>query len=374
MLAWLGTAVGYLAPFVLVLSVLVFFHELGHYLAARINGVRVETFSIGFGPEIWGWTDRSKTRWKVSWLPLGGYVKMWGDETVASTPDNEKLSQMSEEERCQTLQSKTVWQRMAISAAGPFANYLLAFVLFSGLFIIEGYRYTAPVVGVVLQGSVAEKAGFQPRDRIVEMNGQPVQRFEDVVQHTRERSGQKIRFLVQRGPRTFFLEATPTPPRPKFSGGMLGIQASGDVLFEPKGFFQALGCALREIGHISWYTIEGIWEMVRGKRSSEGMGGPLMIAQLSGEIVHLGVAALIWFTALLSLNLGLINLFPVPLLDGGHLFLYGLEAIRGKPLSEKYLEWCYRFGLGLVLGLMVLTTWNDLKRLQVIQWMMQFWS
>lgn len=372
MLAWLVHVAEYLVPFVLVLSVLVFFHELGHYLVARYNGVKVEVFSIGFGHEVFGWNDRVGTRWKISWLPLGGYVKMWGDENAASTPHHQALKKMSATDRAQSLHAKTVWQRMAVSAAGPFANYLLAFLLFAGLFMTEGYRYTAPVIGGVVSDSPALKAGFQVNDKILSVDATSVQRFEDIVSYVRARPGQSLDFEIERDGHKLSLQATPdgSPVKPLIGQsrtiGLLGIQGK-EMVLERKAPLQAIGLAFQELWSISWQTVAGVVQMLLGQRSMDGMGGPLMIAQLSGEIAHSGMVALLWFMALLSVNLGLVNLFPIPLLDGGHLFLYSIEAVRGKPLSERALEWCYRLGLAVVLSLLFLTTWNDLKRLHFFQ-------
>jgi regulator of sigma E protease len=377
-LASILSLAGYLVPFVLALSVLVFFHELGHYLVARYNGVKVEVFSIGFGHEVFGWNDRVGTRWKISWLPLGGYVKMWGDDNAASTPDTDALAKMSEEDRSQSLHGKTVWQRMAVSAAGPFANYLLAFVLFFGIFAIDGYRYPAPILGVIMENSAAEEGGLKPNDLIQRLDSEDIKQFSDIVNYVRPRPGQAIQVSLIREGAPLMLTVTPKSSSPlletKNAIGVLGVQDSGAIISEPKNPFQAVGLAAQEIVSISWNTLVSVYEMLSGKRSADGMGGPLMIAKLSGTVSQLGLTAFLWFIALLSINLGLINLFPVPLLDGGHLFLYGIEAIRGKPLSEKTLEWCYRFGLACVASLIILTTWNDIQRLKIIQWFVQLWA
>ncbi len=375
----LKQVLGYLIPFILVLSILVFFHELGHYLVARYNQVKIEVFSIGFGPEVFGWNDRVGTRWKVSWLPLGGYVKMWGDENAASAPDHDALKEMTAGERSQSLHAKTVWQRMAVSAAGPFANYLLAFVLFSFVFMTQGYRSLdpEPVIGGVIAESVAFKGGLQKGDRILSINNQKMKRFEDVVAYVRSRAGEPLSFQVERSGRSLVLPLVPEATLSSVTAqkgkmvGRLGIYGR-ETFKKDLNFFHAMAVAAQELAVISWQTLKGIGQMIFGQRSLDGMGGPLMIAQLSGEIAQVGMGALLSFMAVLSINLGLINLFPIPLLDGGHLFLYGIEALRGKPLSEKALHFCYRIGLWIVLGLFVLSTWNDLNRLRIFQWVGNF--
>jgi regulator of sigma E protease len=298
---------------------------------------------------------------------------MWGDENAASVPDQKALQNMDEGEKSQSLHSKTVWQRMAVSAAGPFANYVLAFVLFSGLFMTQGYRYMAPVIGGVLEGSPAAMAGLQVNDRIVSVDGTPVKRFEDIVAYVSKRPGQELTFQVQRQEAEIALIARPSSFSSKTLWGMsapvgrLGVTQSIEMEVERKGPIEAMGLACKEMWHVSAQTVVGVFEMLTGQRSSDGMGGPLMIAQLSRQMAHSGLVALLFFMALLSVNLGLVNLFPIPMLDGGHLFLYGVEAVRGKPLSDAVLEWCYRIGLGIVMFLLLLTTWNDLKRLHIFQ-------
>jgi regulator of sigma E protease len=366
---------GYLVPFVLVLGVLVFVHELGHYWVARYNGVRVEVFSIGFGPEIFGWADRAGTRWKISWLPLGGYVKMWGDENPASTPDQEALSKMSEQERAQSLHAKSVGQRIAVSAAGPLANYLLALSLFAGLFMIQGQPYVSPIVGTVVDQSPASQAGFQAGDRILSVEGQGIKKFEELAAYVSSRPGQALSFSVQRDEQVLTLEAVPaaSSPHTPGKGGFLGLQGA-DIQVEKVGFFYSFALAFQEVWHISSQTLLGIFQMITGQLSADGMGGPLLIARLAGDVASLGVFALLRFAALLSVNLGLINLLPIPILDGGHIFLYALEGLWGRPLSDRALQWCYKVGMGIVLFVFILTTWNDLKRFALFQSLLGFFS
>lgn len=358
----------YVVPFLIVLSILVFVHELGHYLVARFNGVGVDVFSIGFGPEVFGWNDKAGTRWKVSWFPLGGYVKMVGDADAASTPDHKALKNMSGELRERSLFYKTVWQRIAVSAAGPVANYLFAIVIFSILFATVGQRYTQPVIEGFQEGSVAAQAGFQVNDRIKAINGELINRFEDVSLYVQAHPGDELQIVVDRGGKILSLSVTPVLSEIKdifgntYKAGLLGIKGSQPA-YNQRPWWSALWYGVEETFSLSWQTLKALGQIIVGAKSADGLGGPLRIAQMSGEIAQSGMIALIWFMALLSVNLGLINLFPVPMLDGGHLLFYFIEAFRGKPLSEKAQEWGFRIGFGLIVGLMILATWNDIVHL-----------
>jgi regulator of sigma E protease len=361
----------YFLPFLLVLTVLVFVHELGHYLVARYNGVKVEVFSIGFGPELLGWNDRQGTRWKISLLPLGGYVKMFGDADASSKPDMEKLGGLSQDLRDHSLFYKTVWQRIAVTAAGPLANYLFAVVVFAGVFMTVGERYTVPVLGSVIPKSAAASAGLKAGDRVLKLQGNPVNRFEDVAETVRENPDVSLAFEIQREQKTFQVSIVPETVvfQDRFGYthrvGKLGVSSNGQAEFIPQNPLKAVGKAVGEVFVISWKTLEAVGQMLIGMRSGDEIGGVLRIAKMSGEVANLGVATFFWFMALLSINLGLINLFPIPMLDGGHLLFYGIEAIRGRPLSEKAQEWGFRFGLFCVLSLVIFSTWNDLSQLHV---------
>lgn len=356
----------YVIPFLIVLSILVFVHELGHYLVARYNGVGVDVFSIGFGPEVFGWYDKAGTRWKVSWFPLGGYVKMVGDADAASTPDLKALKKMNEELRSRSLFYKTVWQRIAVSIAGPAANYLFAILIFAIMFATIGQRYTVPIVqGFTEKDTVAELAGFLPGDRIKSINGETIERFEDIIIIVRTHPGDSLQFVVDRGGQIVPLSVTPklSTTTDHFGHvhkvGLLGIKGT-EAAYLHRSWLNTWWYATEEVVSLSWQTLKALGQIVIGAKSADGLGGPLRIAQMSGEIAQSGVVALIWFMALLSVNLGLINLFPVPMLDGGHLLFYFIEVVRGKPLSEKAQEWGFRVGFGLIIGLMILATWNDL--------------
>lgn len=355
----------YIIPFLVVLSILVFVHELGHYLIARYNGVGVDVFSIGFGPEVFGWHDKAGTRWKVSWLPLGGYVKMVGDADAASTPDLKNLKQMDEKQRSRSLFYKTVWQRIAVSIAGPLANYIFAILIFSIMFATIGQRYTVPVVQSVQEKSAAAEAGILPGDRIKDIEGQPIERFEDIMAIVQDRAGDSLQVVLDRGGHILSLTVVPklSTITDHFGHvhkvGLLGIK-SAEVAFIKRSWLKTWWYAIEEVISLSWQTLKALGQIVIGAKSADGLGGPLRIAQMSGDIAQSGLVALVWFMALLSVNLGLINLFPVPMLDGGHLLFYFVEVIRGKPLSERAQEWGFRIGFACIIGLMLLSTWNDL--------------
>jgi regulator of sigma E protease len=354
----------YVAPFLIVLTVLVFVHELGHYWVARRCGVRVEVFSIGFGPELFGWTDRAGTRWKFSAVPLGGYVKMFGDADAASTPGAE-LAEMTEEEKAVSFHHKTLGQRAAVVAAGPIANFLFALVVFAGLFVIVGQPFTPPEIGGVLPDSAAERAGLKAGDRIVAINDQPIERFEEIQRIIQLNLDSPLTLVVRREGKDLRLNAQPTIVEEqdrlgnKMRLARLGIRGGG-VEFVRHGPGTAIWRALGETYHQTTGTLKAVGQIITGQRNSEELGGPIRIAQMSGEVAQGGVASLLVFMAVLSVNLGLINLFPVPMLDGGHLLFYGFEALRGRPLGARAQEYGFRIGLVLVFSLMVFATWNDI--------------
>ena len=369
-MAWFSSSLGYIVPFLVVLTALVFVHELGHYLCARRNGVRVQVFSIGFGPEIFGWNDRAGTRWKLSWIPLGGYIKMFGDADAASAP-SETLEAMSESERAVSFHHKRLMQRVEIVAAGPIANFLFAIVLLAAFFVAVGERFTPPEVEKVLPESAAERAGIEPGDRFVIVDGKSVERFEDVQQTVSLNAGTPIQVVVRRGNADITLMVTPTVETvtDNFGNnhhfGRLGIYGKGPE-YVRRDPFTAVVRAFKETWNLSAGTLTALGQMIIGSRTTEELGGPIRIAQMSGEIAQGGLSHLITFMAVLSVNLGLINLFPIPVLDGGHLLFYLAEAIRGKPLGQRAQEYGFRVGLALVLTLMVFATWNDLVNLRVI--------
>ncbi len=355
--------------FLFILTVIVFFHELGHYAVARANGVRVEVFSIGFGPELFGWNSKSGTRWKVSLLPLGGYVKMFG-ETMSGAGDEDQ-AELTEEEKSVSFHQKRVGQRAAIVVAGPLANFLLAIVVLSVLFATDGQPFTPPVAGVIQPGSAAEAAGMKAGDRFVMVDGQAIERFEDVQVIVRMAPGRELIIVVRRDGREITLKAVPKHHTvvDRFGNetkmGLVGVSRSGPI-YVRHGPVESVYRAGLDTWRISVFTLEAVGQIITGARSADGLGGPIRIAQLSGQVAELGLSKLFWFLAVLSMNLGLINLFPIPMLDGGHLVFYGIEAIQGRAVSDRFMEYGFRIGLGLVVSLFVFVTVQDLMRFNAI--------
>jgi regulator of sigma E protease len=353
-----------LLAFVLVIGPLVFVHEMGHYLAARLFGVKSDAFSIGFGREIAGWTDKRGTRWKVGWMPLGGYVRFAGDMNAVSQPSAEWLS-MPAEERNRTFQAKPVWQRAIIVAAGPAVNFALAILILAGFALAYGDTRTPPVVGVVVEGSAAQRAGLQPGDRITRLGDRDVAIFEDMLAYTRIHAGEATAVTLVRGGRTLSLPVTIGAEEQtdrfgnKYRIGMLGI-GRGERVTVPVGPFEAPVIAVRRTGEIVSMMVETIGQIIGGRRSVKELGGPLSIAKVSGEQITLGPDAFVFLIALVSINLGFINLLPVPMLDGGHLLFYAIEAVRRQPVGPQVQEWAFRGGMAAVLALMLLVTFNDL--------------
>jgi regulator of sigma E protease len=365
--------IGYIIPFLFVLTIVVFFHELGHFLVARWAGVKVLTFSLGFGPELAGFNDRHGTRWKISAIPLGGYVKFFGDESEASTPaSSETLASMSEEERAGSFHHKKVGPRAAIVAAGPIANFILAIVIFTCLFTFFGKPSTTARVDKVEAGSAAAKADFQVGDIVTAIDGKVIGSFSDMQRIVGVRAGDTLSFTIKRGDSTLQLKGTPELREVKDNFGnvhrlgVLGITratAPGDVVTERVDPATALWLGVKETWFVVERTLAYIGGVFTGREAADQVGGPLRIAQISGQVATIGLAALVHLAAVLSISIGLLNLFPVPLLDGGHLLFYAVEAVRGRPLSERAQEMGFRIGLGLVLMLMVFATYNDILHL-----------
>ena len=356
--------------FLVVLTVLVFIHELGHFAVARWCGVRVEVFSIGFGPELFGWNDRKGTRWRFSWLPLGGYVRMFGQDENAI--EGEAKRPLTDAERAVSFKDKSVGRRMAIVFAGPAANYLFAFLVFAALYAFAGKPVIPPIVGAVVADSPAGKVGIAADDRIVSINGAAVDTYDDIYYRVQSNLGEQLTIEIDRGGKPITVEVTPGTVRDKDASGKeqsfvgLGIRSAGklDVVQLPIG--SALATSGEDIYRATVGTLKGLWQMVTGLRSTEDIGGALRIAKMSGDVAAAGLLSLTAFAAALSVNLGLINLFPVPMLDGGHLVYYAVEGIRGRPLGERAQEFGLKVGLALVLSLMVFATWNDLVYLKVV--------
>jgi regulator of sigma E protease len=369
----LGSGILYaIIGFLFVLTVVVFIHELGHFLVARWCGVRVLVFSIGFGPELFGFNDRHGTRWKISAIPLGGYVKFFGDENAASVPDQAAIAAMSEAERKVSFVHQKVGPRAAIVVAGPLANFILAILIFAAAALINGRQSTLPRVDTVVPNSAAATAGFQPGDIVQSINGRAIRSFSDMQRIVSFNAGESLTITVERDGKPITLQATPALQEVKDNFGnthrmgVLGITrslAADEVRFERVGFLGAVEIGFTETWGLVEQTMTYIWRIFAGRASADQLGGPIMIAQMSGQVASVSFSLLVQFVAMISVSIGLLNLFPVPLLDGGHLLFYSIEAVRGRPLSERAQEYGFRIGMALVLMLMVFATYNDIGRL-----------
>jgi regulator of sigma E protease len=352
-----------LLAFVCALGPLVFIHELGHYFVARWFGVGAETFSIGFGHEITGWTDKRGTRWKVGWLPLGGYVKFIGDEHAASAPGD--LSQLTPEERERSFQHKPVWQRFLIVLAGPVSNFLLAIAIFAVFFASFGAPSSPPVVGEVQAESAAATAHIQPGDRILSIGGRETPTFEELRSFVVLRPGETVTVRLQREQQvrdvrlTLGTDVEEDRFGQSYKRGLLGVTPAG-VVFEPVPPLRLIPEATTYVVKLTRTMLDALWQIVTGRRSVKELGGPLKIAQVAGQQATLGLVAFVSLVALLSINLGFINLLPVPMLDGGHLLFYGIEAVQRRPVSPRAQDWAFRGGLAFILALLLFTTVNDL--------------
>lgn len=353
-----------LLSFLLVIGPLVFIHELGHYLVGRWFGVKADSFSIGFGREVLGWTDRRGTRWKIGWLPLGGYVKFAGDMNPASQPSPDWLA-LPPEERAMTFQAKALWQRFLIVLAGPAANFLLAIMILCGVFATMGEPTTSPVIAAVQPNSAAQAAGLRPGDRVLQVGNRSIERFQEIQDFVALRPNETMALTVSREGRELRLTATTRARlfRDRFGNdvkiGLLGISGR-------KGEMRALapheivGTSVRYTFNATRMIIDTMGQIITGRRSVKEMGGPLKIAQYSGQQASLGWLSFVLFIALISINLGFINLLPIPLLDGGHLLFYIIEGVRRRPVGPEAQEWAYKAGVAALLTLMVFVTFNDL--------------
>ncbi|PNG28064.1 RIP metalloprotease RseP [Methylocella silvestris] len=368
----------YIIPFIFVLSTVVFFHELGHFLVGRWCGVKVDAFSLGFGPELFAFVDRHGTRWRLAALPLGGYVKFHGDANGASMTDSAAAASMTPEDRAVSFFAQPVAKRAAIVAAGPIANFILAIVIFTGVFYVNGRAVLSPLVDAVSAGSAAEAAGFQPGDLIVSIDGKKIDSFEDMQRIVQVSSDAMLTFGVDRSGRTIELVATPrrrdvSTPFGTTRVGVLGVETRGKPdswRVERYGLIESFGRATSETWYVVARTGSYLGGLVMGRESADQLSGPIRIAEVSGEMAKIGIAALLNLAAVLSISVGLLNLMPIPLLDGGHLFYYAVEAIRGRALNEKAQEFGFKVGLTLVAGLMIFATFNDILRLtrQLMRW------
>jgi regulator of sigma E protease len=359
-------------PFLIVLTVVVFVHELGHYVVARRNGVRVEVFSIGFGKELWGWTDRVGTRWKISAVPLGGYVKMFGEYDAED--DAPEDAPMTAEEIAESFHHKRLGQRAAIVVAGPVANFVFAIVVLAGVYSLVGDPSPRAAVGQVMPDSAAAEAGLMAGDRFITINDEKVVWFDDLYRIVSANPGVPLRMVIEREDEKVTLTAI---PRRVVDGsgreiGRLGVRHDPkQVGYERMNPITASWLAVERSFGLTVEILSYVGDVFVGTRSADGVRGVVGIAQMSGEICQGGVIRCIFFASALSVNLGLINLFPIPMLDGGHLIFYAAEGIRGRRLNKRVQEYGFRFGLVLVIMLFVFATWNDLVHLEVFEFIRQ---
>ncbi len=351
--------------FVAVIGPLVFVHELGHYLVGRWFGVKAEAFSIGFGPELAAWVDKRGTRWRIGAFPLGGYVRFKGDMNAASQTDPAWL-QLPASERAESFPAKPLWQKAAIVSAGPFINFLFAILILSTFAFVYGESRTPAVAGKVQTGSAAAAAGVLPGDRIVSLNGREMTTFDDLRLYAQIRPGEPVTIVIERSGKTIEKPGRVGAVQEqdgfgnKFKVGRLGI-APAQPIIEPVPFWRAPAVAFKQTGQIIRTMVETLGQILGGGRSVKELGGPLKIAEVSGQAATLGPESFVFFMALISINLGFINLLPIPMLDGGHLLFYGVEAIQRRPVSQRVQEWAYRSGLAVLLAMMMLVTFNDLS-------------
>lgn len=361
---------GYALPALFVFTAVVFFHELGHYWVGRLCNVGIDAFSIGFGGELIGYTDKHGTRWKLCWIPLGGYVKFRGDENAASVPDNAALDAMAEEERNLTLAGKPVGQRAAVVAAGPLASFLLSVFIFAGMFVFLGKPIIPPIVSEVMAGSAAEEAGLRVEDRILAVDGVPVESFTDLQRIVTASADREIALQVARDGEDVTVVAVPRRQEltDRFGNtqrvGVLGIRQSAqreDILIKEFNPVTGMIEGVKETSFIVTRTLDYLWGIITGRESADQLGGPIRVVNMSSQVAAISFLALLNLTAVLSASIGLINLFPIPMLDGGHLAFYAIEAIRGKPLSARAQEYGFRAGLALILLLFLFVNWNDIN-------------
>jgi regulator of sigma E protease len=367
-----NVVVSVVIPFLFVLTIIVFIHEFGHFIVARWCGIKVVVFSIGFGPELVGFNDRHGTRWKISAIPLGGYVKFFGDENAASVPDANTIAAMSADERKVSFFHKSVAARAAVVVAGPVANFLLAIAIFATVFAINGRQETPPRISEVTPGSAAAAAGFQPDDLVLSIDGTPVSSFREMKLMVAFSADKPLEIVVDRGGALTTLHATPrlgTEKDKENAGlGLLGVVQKKPAPEDIRTIrYTPLG-ALQEAGKETWSVIDQsltyLGRIFVGKASTAQLGGVVRIAQMSGEAASLGFVILMTWAGYISVSIGLLNLFPIPLLDGGHLLFYAAEVVRGRPLSERVQEYGFRIGFAIILLLVVFTVYNDVSHLR----------
>jgi regulator of sigma E protease len=364
----------YVWSFALVISIIVFVHEFGHFIVARLCGVKVEVFSIGFGRELLGRTDRHGTRWKLALWPLGGYVKMYGDAGAASTPDNTALDEMTPEQKKIAFHYKPLWAKALIVAAGPAFNFLLAIAVFTYFIFTVGMNSTEPVAGEIMPKTPAAHAGLKAGDRILSIDGKEMRRFSDISDTLMINVGKPVEVLVERKAKQFTVSLTPIQFEEKDALGnmqkrpLIGLR-SKKLTYENVTLPTALIAATERTYGMCVTTVKVLGQMITGDRGTQDLKGPLGIAKLSGEVTSQGetmsetLKTILWFVALLSVNLGFVNLLPIPMLDGGHLAFYCVEALSGRPLAKKFQEYSYRLGMALIASLMALSLFNDVRQI-----------
>lgn len=361
-----------LLAFLFVLTIVVFIHEYGHFKVARLCGIRVETFSVGFGKELFGFNDKHGTRWKFCLIPLGGYVKFFGDASEASTPDFDAANAMSVEERKVSFFHKPVWQRAAVVAAGPLANFILAIIVFAGAFMTIGKQEISPRIDSLVEGGAAHEAGLKAGDVIKIIDGKKIARFSDMQRIIIGNAEVPLVFEIEREGR--IIPITVTPQRKEIKDSFGNMQKVGQIgirrdtkanegILVKMNPLDALSSAVNECYFIVEQTFSFLSRMIKGTESADQLGGPIRIAQASGQAASIGFPALIMLMGVLSVSIGLMNLFPVPMLDGGHLVFYAIEAVKGSPLHPKAQDLLFRAGFGCLIALMLFTTFNDIKQL-----------
>ena len=367
-----------MAAFIFVLTLVVYVHEMGHYIVARLNGVKVDEFSIGFGREIFGWTNKNGTRWKFSWIPLGGYVKLFGDADAASTGPQAKAEGYTQEEKSQMLHYKSVGARAAVAAAGPIVNFLFAIILFAGLFMFVGRSFSPPIIANIQPGSVAEKIMLKKGDIVTSIDGQKFTSFEDMALYIRARPTQEMSLNILRDDEKLHFSFTPQALEIEpFKGmketiGVIGI--SGEGKWEKLSLPQAVLEGVKK----TWLTIQnsflGLGKLIKGEESTDKLSGPLGIYKITGQIAERSFIDLLSFMAFISIALGFVNLLPIPALDGGHLLFCLIEAVRGKPLNEKLQGYATAAGFAILIGILLISTWSDLKKFEIFAPIVKFFT
>lgn len=374
---WILNIIHYVIPFLVLLGVLVFVHEFGHFIVARSLGVSVSAFSIGFGKELWSRTDKKGTVWKISAIPLGGYCQFLGDADESSSTSDVDLSKYTEEEQKHLFATQTPYKKLAIAIAGPLFNYLFAFITFFGLFYFVGSYDIPPVVSEVIKESPAEKAGIIKGDKILEINGNEINDWSDISKEVSiaidnvnmkiERNSEEITVTVPLVDMEYAFDESEKPVKRR----MIGIKGEAKqfkIIKDNFNFGASVKKAAEEVYNVTDMTLRGVGQMITGERSGEDVGGIIRIAEMSGDISRTrGILDFLYFMALLSINLGLINLFPIPVLDGGHVVIYLLEIVSRRELNTKFRDYLFKIGLGFILFLMVFATWNDIKHL-ITRW------